>query len=153
MKYIARLLLAVSAVAFVSIIVAHLFASRDRHEGQSLARWLLVEMRRSEALEYRATEMSQSQQVKKAVVGDLVAERLTLREAAEQFRQADQLIETDPTGLVAAYHTPETEEQLYRQVIAWAKIQLRNDREQAQQVIPRLEQEMAEQCGDEASAE
>jgi hypothetical protein len=153
MKYVARLLLTGSAVAIVGISVTHVFASRDSHEGRSLTRWLLVEMRRAEALDNRATEMSQSQQVKKEVVSDLVAERLTLREAAEQFRQADQLIETDDTGLVAPYQTPETEEDLYRQVITWAKARLRNDRKQAEQIIPRLEQEMVEQCHDEGHTE
>jgi hypothetical protein len=153
MKQVSRVLGTVFILALLGIAVTQVFASRDKREGRSLARWLLVEMRRAEVLENRATEMSQSLQVKKEIVGDLVAERLTLREAAEQFRQADQLIEDDREGLIADYHTPETEKGLYQQVISWAKSELSDDPRQADQIIPRLEQEMAEECRPDGCAE
>jgi hypothetical protein len=153
MKHVSRLLLTISALAILGIGMTQGFASRDPRARQNLARRFLLEMRRAEALEYRANEMSQSLEVKKAVIEDLVAERLTLREAAEQFRRADQPIENDPAGLVAPYHAPETEQGRYQQVITWAKVELSDDPEQAEQVIPRLEQEMAEQCLAEEAAE
>lgn len=153
MKSVSRLLLTVFTLAILGVGVTQVFASRDKHQEQSLARWLLLEIRRADALDNRATEMSQSLEVKRAVVGDLVADRLTLREAAEQFRQADQSIEKDPAGLVADYQSPQTEEELYHQVIIWAKTRLSNDPKQAEQVIPRLEKQMAEERRDDGATE
>jgi len=153
MKHVSRLLLTVFVLAILGVAMMRVFAARDEQEGQSLARWILVEIRRSAALDSRASEMSQSLEVKKAVVSDLVAERVSLREAAEQFRQADQWIENDGAGLVAPYRLPESEEGRYRQVIAWAKAELSDDPKQTEQVIPRLEQEMVEECREEGSAE
>jgi hypothetical protein len=152
MKHVSRLLLTIAALATLGIGLTYVLARRDPYEGRSLARWLLLEIRRSAALDYRASEMSQVLEVKKAVVDDLVAERVSLREAAEQFRQANQWIENDGTGLVVPYYPPESEEGLYQQVIAWAKQQLSDDPKQAEQVIPRLEQGMAQQCHNETAS-
>lgn len=153
MKSVSRLLLVLFVLTLLGAAMMHVFASRDEGEGQSLAHMLLLEMHRGEALDYRASEMSQLLEVKKTVVGNLVSERLTLREAAAQFRQADQQIENNRTGLIAPYQTPDSEEGLYKQVIAWTKTHLSDDPEQSEEVIPRLEREMVEELCDVGSTE
>ncbi|HEY7426229.1 MAG TPA: hypothetical protein VH682_18505 [Gemmataceae bacterium] len=141
MKYASHLLLLV-ATAAVGVGVSNIIASGTRADGKSLARWLLFEIRRSEALEQRAAEISRAMQTKKGVTGDLIAKRLTLREAAEEFRQADELIENNSGGLVATYRTAKTEDELYRQVLAWARTELSNsDPRKAEEVMQRLEKE------------
>ncbi|HEY7315436.1 MAG TPA: hypothetical protein VH643_39265 [Gemmataceae bacterium] len=153
MKHVSRLLLTVFVLTILGVGMMRVLASRDQHGGQSLAHWYLLEIRRSAALDSRASEMSQSLEVKKAVIADLLAKRVSLREAAEQFREADQQIDNDGVGLVAPYRMPESEAGLYRQVIAWTKAELSDDPKQTEQIIPRLEQEMVEDCRDEGSAE
>ena len=140
MKYASHLLLLV-AVAAVGAGVSHAITSGTRADGRSLARWLLFEIRRSEALEQRAAEISRSLETKKHIIGDLIAKRLTLREAVEEFRQADELIENNSSGLIAPYRTANTEDDRYRQVIAWARTELCNDPQQAEEVTQRLEKE------------
>ena len=103
------------------------------------------EMRRSEALNQRSAELLRSLEIKKVVVEDLLADRLTLREAAEEFRQADELIETNSGGLVATYLKAKTEDELYRQLIAWTRTELSEDPWRAEEVLQRLEKERAEQ--------
>src|SRR5690242_7024139 len=49
MKHVSRLLLTVLVLAVLGVGVTYVFASRDTRKEQSLAHWLLREMRRSEA--------------------------------------------------------------------------------------------------------
>jgi hypothetical protein len=148
MKYTSHLLLLV-ATAAVGAGVSHILASGTRADGRNLAHWLLFEIRRSEALEQRAVEISRALGIKKRIIGDLIAKRLTLREAAVEFRQADELIENDSGGLVAAYRMAKTEEELYRQVIAWARTELSNHPQQSEEVMQRLEKERRNVVGSE----
>ena len=146
MKYMSHLLLLV-ATAAVGAGVSHILASGTRADGRNLARWLLFEIRRSEALEQRAAEISRALAIKKRIIGDLIAKRLTLREAAEEFRRADELIENNSGGLVATYRTARTENELYRQVLAWARTELSNDPQHSEEVMQRLEKERRNTVG------
>lgn len=153
MKRVFYLLLVPIGLAVLSVGVMGAVTSHGSKGGKSLAGWILHEMRRSEALEERAEELTRVFEAKKSIITDLVSQRLTLHEAAEQFRQADELIEEDPEGLVAPYKAPLTEKGLYRQVILWVQAELKTDPQQAEQVIPRLQQEMAEECAADEVAE
>jgi hypothetical protein len=139
MKYVPHLLLTVVLAAIAFVGVSHVVASDDNGRGESLAHWILFEMRRSEALQQRLVEISRSLEVKKAVVDDLLAERLTLDEATEAFRQADEPISQDPDGLIAPYHKPQTEEEVRRQVIAWTASELAESSRQTEELTQRLE--------------
>jgi hypothetical protein len=143
MKYLVPLFLCAVASAVLWVGVPCVSAFGRNTEGRSLTQWYLFEMRRREALEQRSMAVAQSLEVKRAAVGDLLANRLTLREAAEQFAEADELIEDDEDVLVAHYRISQTEQQRYRQVIAWARNRLNDRPEQARKIARRLEKELA----------
>lgn len=113
------LIVVVFAVLYGSVSRMLVFAADG--EGYRLARWLVHEARRSEALRQRQREMGQVNNVKKAIAEEFVAGRLTFDEAAERFRSADALIENDREGLVAPYLVPQTEQELCQQVRAWTE--------------------------------
>src|SRR5215469_7166509 len=121
MKYASHLLLLAAVAVVVSMGVSHLIASRGKADGRNLARRLLFEMRRSAALDQRSVEVLRSLEIKKVAISDLIAERLTLREAFGEFRQANELIENNAGGLVATYRMAQTEDELYQQVLAWTR--------------------------------
>lgn len=144
-----RLLLIAVVFAVLYVGVSHVLAFGAADDNYNLARWLLREARRSEALWRRKREMAEAMAVKKAIAQELVAGRLTLREAAEQFREADAMVENDPEGLVAPYLVPETKLGLYQQVRTWTETVLTENYtpQKAEQVRHRLEQEEKEQLG------
>ncbi len=138
MKYLPHLLLTVVVALAAFVSVSYLIVSDDYGKGRSLARWLLFEMRRSEALQHRLVEISHAMKIKRAVIDDLLAKRLTLPEAVEAFRQADELIDEDSRGLIAPYHTARTDAEVRRQVLAWTASQLGEDPRQIGKILQRL---------------
>jgi hypothetical protein len=93
----------------------------DREGVFQLGHSVVFEARRTEALQYRMEMVAQSDEIKRDIIIELVAGRLTLREAADQFREANQMVENTDRELVADYQMPTTEEGLCRQVIAWVE--------------------------------
>lgn len=145
MKYASYLLVAVILAGLMGMSIASVIGSNDGSGGKSLAAWFLFEMRRSEALQQRAIEIQQAMKIKKAVVDDLVAERVTIREATEAFHQADELIDRSTDGLIAPYRTAETQDELCHQVISWAKAELHDNPQRAEKVAQQLQNEWNEQ--------
>ena len=141
-----RLLLVVGVFTALYVGVSSLFASSMDGENMNLARCLLIEARRSEALQLRAAEMAQSMEMKKSIIDDLIAARLTLGEAEEKFRDAGSMVEADRDGLLPTYRAPETEQGLCRQVLAWTASRLKDNYtpKVAKQVRRRLRHELKE---------
>jgi hypothetical protein len=112
------------------------------------ARRLLFETRRTEALFQRNGAVEDSLALKRAIVAELLAGRLTLNEAARQFADANNRIDRDDPELVADYLKPTTQEGVYRQVINWVENHL-GDRspEQRQKILEPLEKEFQELFG------
>jgi hypothetical protein len=144
LKILTRLLLIVFVFAALYAGMSRAIAASADEEGRSLARWFILEARRSEALRQRAAEMAQALEIKKAIAEDVVAGRLTLRDAAKQFRAAGAIVQADREGLVAAYYLPDTYEGVCRQVVAWAQtvIRERHPASEAEPILHRLEKEM-----------
>ncbi len=131
MKYLPHLLLTVVVALAAFVSVSYLIVSDDYGKGRSLARWLLFEMRRSEALQHRLVEISHAMKIKRAVIDDLL-------EAVEAFRQADESIDEDSRGLIAPYRAARTDAEVRRQVLAWTASQLGEDPRQAGKILQRL---------------
>lgn len=144
MKFVSRLLLIVVVFALLYEGMSHVIAASADGEGPNVARWFLWEFRRSEALQLRAKEVNQSMEIKADIINELLAGRLTLREAASQFHAANALVEADHDGLVADYRLPQTEEEECRQVLAWTQSLVidQYSSEEAKQILDRLEREL-----------
>lgn len=141
----------VCVIVFVCISSVLAF-SRDG-QGTQLARWLLFEARRSEALQQRRIEVQESEEEKTAISEQFIAGRLSLREAAEQFREVDAVLRENPSSFVASYITPETEHGLCRQVCHWTEFMLirKHSAREAEQVRRRMEREFHELFPSEAA--
>jgi hypothetical protein len=93
-----------------------------------------------EDLAVRNREANERSEAKGRVSAAVVAGRLTLAEAAEQFRQIGQFDAPD----LDARLLPSPEEAAYRHAVAAARDILRNDTEQLARVLQRLEQERSQ---------
>jgi hypothetical protein len=136
----------VYVIAAIALLLALcLFAGPwmgERASGLQLGRWIVFESRRSEALRHRAEAVAQGAEIKKAIISDLLADRLTLREAAAQFREANQLVESGIPDMVADYRTPTSEQGLCRQVLAWVRAEVQKlPPDRAQRILASLETE------------
>jgi hypothetical protein len=147
LKSAARLLFLTGVSVALYVGVSHLFASSMDGEGMSLARSLLFETRRSEALRLRASEVAQSMETKRAITDDLIAARMTLREAEEKFRAASAMVEKTSGGFLPSYRSPESDRGVGQQVLAWVNSTLQDKYtpRQAKQVRRRLRREYKEQ--------
>jgi hypothetical protein len=123
MKWLTRMIGSLTA-AIVLVVGLNTVAALwlgDEGNPLHLGRWMLLETRRTHALRHRSQLVAQSWHVKQALIEELVAGRLPLRQAIVQFKQANDLIENDDTDLVAPYSTPSDPESLAKQVLAWAR--------------------------------
>jgi hypothetical protein len=111
-----------------------------------LARLLLREARRYQALQQRAKEMHKAEQLREATIEDLIAGRLTLAEAMEQFQQTQKLIQDNPEGLISHYRKLKSDKELCHLVCSWIESVLctGHTRQEAKAVLLRLENELKE---------
>lgn len=147
MKLVARLLL----IGLVFVVfyqgVSRVVALGMDDEGLGLARQLLQEARRHEALLLRSQEMNAARDVKMAAIEEYLAGRLTLVETIEQFREAGRLFENDRQGFVAPYVIPDSTAELCSQVRIWVEMALENNHnaQESSSVRCRLEKEIDQQ--------
>jgi hypothetical protein len=144
LKIATRLLLMVVVFASLYAGVSRLAGFSADGDWRNQAHRFLFEARRTEALYRRGAQMSQSAEVKRAITNEVIAGRLTLREAAKQFEAADKVIEAAHEGMVASYRVPHTEEERCRQVIGWVRNVLseRYSSSEIEPVLHRLEKEL-----------
>jgi hypothetical protein len=106
---------------------------------------LLLEARRSAALVQRKKNIDQAMKMRKAIIVELLAYRLTLRESAGLFREANELAKEGDNELMASYQSPTTEVELCRQVLFWVRTKRRFEPEHVSPVLlAQLEQDFAE---------
>jgi hypothetical protein len=119
-----------------------------RFVGRSDLSQLLFELRRSETLQHRIALVAGNMEIKQAIVADIVAGRLSLREAAVRFQEANCLVENNDPDLLPAYQIPATEEGVCQQVLAWmrAEVALRSP-ERAKRILAPLEKEYESRFG------
>jgi hypothetical protein len=121
-------------------------------ETWELARWLLAEARRRDALDVREEATRRYNQSKQAVTDEVIAGRLSLTEAAERFAQFGELM--DGAGpSIGRYVGADDEQALCRNVIVWASCALPRGSSQQTAVLDRLKAEYRERFGAAAPAE
>jgi hypothetical protein len=127
------------AFAFVGLVAlaSRALALGSRRGGAwEAARALLVEVRRSEALDARDAAIRRCNQGKQAVTAEVVAGRLSLATAAERFALLGEL----PAGGagLGAYKGPVGGPAICRNVIIWAAAALPEGSSQRAVVLARL---------------
>ncbi len=109
---------------------------------------LLFEARRTEALTQRGEAVEEALVFKRATVAELCAGRLTLREAARRFADANNSIERDHPDMVPDYLKPATHEGVYLQVLSWARNETGDMYpDEAKKILEPLEKEFEELFG------
>lgn len=147
LKFVTRPLLVLIVFAFALHAMSRVFALGVDGEAANLARLLLREVRRFDALEQRAREIAEAEQVRGAATADFIDGRLTLTQAMEQYHEAEKIIAEDHGGLVPDYQKPRTREELCHQICAWVQTYLLTGNYTAQEadsVQRRLENELKE---------
>ena len=111
-------------------------------------RRLLFEARRTEALVQRNAAVEESLALKRAIVAELRAGRLTLHEAVRQFAEANDGIQRDDPELVGEYLKPATQEGQYLQVLRWVENEASDlSPGQVKQILEPLESAFRERFG------
>ncbi len=121
-SYLARLVLVAGLVS----AAAGLTLALPRWAARDLAT-VVREARRGEAMALRLAEYRRVSEGKHQAIGELIAGRLTLVEAAAQFRELDAAADA-------------AEESLCRQVLGWVETELQN-RPDLDAVVARLSRE------------
>jgi len=146
MRFCAR----ISAYATVAVVLLAGFFSLLglRFGNQSDLSLLLFASRHSEALRLRSKMVTHNIEIKQTIVADIIACRLSLREAAVRFQEANSLVENNDPDLVADYQLPATEEGVYQQVLSWIQAELLSlPPEQAERILAPLENEYESKFG------
>jgi hypothetical protein len=119
-----------------------------------LARWekgdlatLVREARREEAMARRIASTRRLSDGKHGVVNEAIAGRITLRQAAEQFRQLNAQADDGNDDLVGPYWVVSGEERLCRNVLVWVRAELYHHPDRAAGVLARLGAEYRERFG------
>jgi hypothetical protein len=122
MRFYTRMLVCVAAAVLLSAVLFNFAVSCFDGETSvlRLGRLLVLESRRSEAMDARAETVLRSMDIKRDIIFQLLAGRLQLREAIAEFHKANEMIENDHTNLMATYQLPSDREGVGQQVLAWA---------------------------------
>jgi hypothetical protein len=122
----------------------------------SLARWpagdlevLTLQALREEALEQRLETWRSLTAGKTRTAAELIAGRVTLRQAAERFRELNALLDDGNDEVVGPYRMGSGEEALWQNVLVWVRAELykRADKATEAKVLARLKEEYREQFG------
>lgn len=148
MRSLALLSLLVVVGLVLCLGVSHTVASSESSEGRNAASWLLQEVRRAEALRNCSRIITRAQQTKHTVISDLLAKKLTAREAVEQFAAEDESLAKESSGLPMPYCGPRTEEEVRQQLLEWVKNELGDNPQEAEEAVRQVEEELAETSAD-----
>jgi hypothetical protein len=117
-----------------------------RAAGDANLRALAREARREEALGRRGAASQRVLEAKHQAVNELLAGRITLREAAERFGELNALVRDDNDALIGAFPVACGEEALCRNVLSWAEAECRH-RPGLAPALARLEEEYRRRFG------
>jgi hypothetical protein len=142
MKYLFTLLSCVLTSVILSLAISRLSTVHRGGRQRNLFGWILFELRRDDALRQRSEEIKQCHKIKDDAAAQLIAGRLTIREAMEVFASADELVDDGNNDLAGChYPLPRTPTERYHEILGWTRSALDREPELAEQVVGRLEQE------------
>jgi hypothetical protein len=150
MQYLARLCVCVLTVVVVFAGLSRVVGAWFGQEVSVLqvSRLWIVESRRTEALRQRSEEVARALAIKQEIVEEILAGRLSLRESATEFQEANELIDKDDLDLLPDYYVPETEEAVCEQVLTWVRSEARQQSSTlAKGIVKGLEKEFEVKFG------
>jgi hypothetical protein len=100
------------------------------------------ELQRGEALSSRDEAVRRSREAKDRITAELLAGRMTLREAAQAFQEWNETLKDGNDSWAGVYLVPGDEEAACRNVIVWAAKATDRDPERRDAVVRRLEEEL-----------
>jgi hypothetical protein len=143
-----HVLIAAAGLLVLVALASPLWA--DKPEG---IRSLAEQLWRAEELMRRRDAAHRTSAAKESVAAELIAGRLTLRQAAEEFRQLHARLSDEDSGpILRTYRGTSDEESLYLNVLAWAGYPFRYDPGRDRSLDPaldRLRQEYRDLFGSE----
>jgi hypothetical protein len=103
-----------------------------------------AEQVRAGAIDVRSQSTRACLEGKHQVDAELAAGRMTLAEAADRFRELGALVNDGQDSILGPYPgVPDTDEDIYRNVILWTQVCHRDTPERERQLVERLKQELA----------
>jgi hypothetical protein len=123
MRLFTRLIVCAAAAMVLSAVFFHL---ADAWFGENTSilkagRQIVLEARRSQALRARTEMVTRCLDIKREIITELIAGRLSFRQAIVQFQKANELVENFDLDLIPAYRSPTSPEDVARQVYLWAR--------------------------------
>jgi hypothetical protein len=152
MKQFLRLSLCGSVAAILTVVFLVLLTRLGNAQMRNsldllvwLQKWSDAE-RRQEELKARGAPVFHRTTEKNRIVVELIARRLTLREAAQQFRELDEEVSQVQPEVPRA-PASDGDEAACRNVITWVRSQLSANPKEADWVVMQLEREMRDGGG------
>lgn len=123
MRLFTRLITCAAAALLLFAVLSHVADSwfGENTSVVGAGRQLMLEARRTEALQTREEMVVRSLSAKREIINQLLAGRLHLHQAILQFQRANELVENIDMDLIAAYRTPSDPPGLGGQVLVWAR--------------------------------
>jgi hypothetical protein len=147
----------------LSLLLAVLAGARSQYFDSLAASWAALsearqvsqrEWQREERLRQQAPDLTRRMAIKEAVVRQLIAGELTLREAAAWFKYVNERPAGCETNYRAVFRGATAEESACRQVICWVKSELSGTAPgPAETIVRRLEAELQGQLECEGKVE
>lgn len=121
MRFYTRLLVCAVTALMLCVILLNCAASWFDADANvlRLGRLLVFEARRSQALSARTEMVERSLDIKRGIIAQLIAGRVDLREAIDQFAKANEMIGNGDRELIARYQLPTDLEGVARQLLSW----------------------------------
>lgn len=149
LKFTARLLVVLVVFTLTFEGVSRVFAIDENGDMVNLARLLLHEFRRSEALQELTREIREAKQIRKAAVEDYIAARLTFAEVVEQFMEAERFIEPTRGEEASGYRKLKTKKEFCLLAFVWIQTCLNTEYKDSSSTVnsvrSRLKRELKEQ--------
>jgi hypothetical protein len=131
------------ALALIFGVFAPWWMGSERSLAQAAGQ-VYRELQRGEALSSREEVVLRSRDAKQRVTAEVIAGRLTLREAAQAFREWNETLKDGNDAWAGVYRVPQEEDEVCRNVIVWAEKATKRDPRRQAAVLRRLEAELRE---------
>jgi hypothetical protein len=144
MRLFTRLIVCAAPAMLLSALVCHVADSwfGDNSNVLGVCRQIVLEAQRAQALQVRAELVARSRSAKHDILDQLLAGRMSFRQAVVQFRRANELVGNVALVPLPMYQTPTDPQGVGRQVLIWVRGSVASwPSDKAQRLVADLEHE------------